>query len=279
MTILKVFGCKVFFYLPKSFRNKFDNNSLSGIFLGYSNYGYKIFDITNNKIILSRSVDFFENDLGFNLNFYPQNLIPMPKLEGNYNNNPITNTPLNTKKRKEPFKSYQITKKVKIYTVTPQVPVEFDDIFELEDKDLWLKAVQDELMRLNKMNVYKQINKIPINANLISCRWVFTYKRDLNGNIIKRKARLVVRGFTQQIGIDFKETFSPTLKQDSFRIITAISVQLDFRIEQIDINSAYLNAELEEEIYMEIPEGHPSHGKAYWKLNKALYGLKQAGKA
>lgn len=223
-------------------------------------------------------MDFFENDLGLTLNFSPQNLILMSKIEGNYNNSTITDIPLNTTKRKDLFKSYQITKKIKI-SLIPQVPIEFDDIFKLKDKDLWLKAVQDELMSLNKMNVYKQINKIPTNANLISCRWVFTYKRDSNGNIIKRKARLVARGFTQQVGIDFKETFSPTLKQDSLIIITAISAQLGFRIEQIDINSVYLNADLEEDIYMKISQGHPSYGKAYWKLNKALYGLKQAGKA
>eukprot|EP00833_Pecoramyces_ruminatium_P007550 jgi/Orpsp1_1/1181582/evm.model.c7180000077787.1 len=290
-----LFGCKVFYHSPKSFRNKFDNNSLPGIFLGYSEYDYKILDITYNKIVYSRSVDFFENDLGFSTNFTPQNLLPIYKIEGDINNPSVISTNKislnkldnnntieyipNTTKRNMPYKTYQITKKVKIYIPTLLEPVNYNGIFNLEDKDLWLEAVQNELNSMKKMKIYTMVESVPETSNIISCRWIFKYKRDLKGNIIKRKTRLVARGFTQQIGIDFKETFSPNLKHDSLRIITAISTQLGFNIEQIDINSAYLNAHLEENIYMNIPEGHPGHGKLYWKLNKALYGLKQAGKA
>jgi len=298
---LKVFGCKVFYYLPKPFRNKFENNALPGIFLGYSNNGYKILDITNNKIIYSRSVDFFENDIGPFFNTSPKYLSfnHKIKIENNDNlssdiinsthikddNSPTTaltntyDTPPNNSKRTPLFKTYQITKRVKLYIPTLREPIDYNDIFNLEDKELWLEAVQNELKSLKLMNVYNAIDKVPPNANVISCRWVFKYKRDSKGNIIKRKARLVARGFTQQIGIDFQETFSPTLKHDSLRILTAISTQLNFNIKQIDINSAYLNAELEEDIYLEIPKGHPDHGKLFWKLKKALYGLKQAGKA
>ena len=277
---LKVFGCKVFYYLPKPFRNKFENNALPGIFLGYSNNGYKILDITNNKIIYSRSVDFFENDIGPFFNTSPKYLSfnHKIKIENNDNlssdiinsthikddNSPTTaltntyDTPPNNSKRIPLFKTYQITKRVKLYIPTLREPIDYNDIFNLEDKELWLEAVQNELKSLKLMNVYNAIDKVPPNANVISCRWVFKYKRDSKGNIIKRKARLVARGFTQQIGIDFQETFSPTLKHDSLRILTAISTQLNFNIKQIDINSAYLNAELEEDIYLEIPEGHPT---------------------
>jgi len=132
---------------------------------------------------------------------------------------------------------------------------------------------------MKNMNVYKVIQRIPENANIISSRWIFKYKRDSNGNIAKRKARLVARGFTQIYGIDYKDTFSPTLKHDSIRIITAIAVRKNFIIKQININSAYLNAKLNENIYMNILEGHPLFVKRYfWKLKKALYGLKQSDK-
>jgi len=89
---------------------------------------------------------------------------------------------------------------------------------------------------------------------------------------------LVAKGYTQQYGIDFKETFAPTLKQDTLRIITKIAVQRDFNTKQIDINSTYLNANLKENIYMKAPEGHDSYNKSFWKLEKAFYDLKQAGK-
>jgi len=78
--------------------------------------------------------------------------------------------------------------------------------------------------------------------------------------------------------IDFYNTFSPTLKHDSIRILTSISAQKNFNIEQIDINAAYLNEKLNENIYMKPPEGHNDYNKCFWKLNKAIYGLKQSGR-
>eukprot|EP00833_Pecoramyces_ruminatium_P004151 jgi/Orpsp1_1/1178183/evm.model.c7180000064349.1 len=148
----------------------------------------------------------------------------------------------------------------------------------MKDKKEWLTAVNEELSNMEKLNVFTEVKKVPSGSNIISSRWVFKYKRNDEGKIIKRKARLVAKGYTQQLGIDYKETFAPTLKQDSLRIIATLAVQYDFNIEQIDVNSAYLNAPLTEEIYMRAPEGHSSYNRYYWKLNKALYGLKQAGK-
>ena len=130
---------------------------------------------------------------------------------------------------------------------------------------------------MNRLKVYQIVKELPKNANLVSSRWIFKYKRDSEGNIIKRKARLVARGFTQEFGIDYNETFSPTLKQDSLRIITALAVQKNFKIKQLDVTAAYLNAELTEDIYMEAPEGYSTENKNFWKLKKALYGLKQSG--
>ena len=131
---------------------------------------------------------------------------------------------------------------------------------------------------MKRLNVYKSIRTLPKNANLISSKWIFKYKRDSSDNIIQRKARLVARGFTQQYGRDFKETFSPTLNHDSLRILTTFAVQNNFNIEQIDINAAYLNANLTEELFMKPPEGHQDYKRYFWKLKKAIYGLKQSGR-
>ena len=126
---------------------------------------------------------------------------------------------------------------------------------------------------MKRLKVYSPVESIPEGANTVSSKWVFKYKRNAQGSIIRRKARLVARGLSQKYGI---ETFSPTLKMDSLRLIISIAIQKCFSINQIDINSAYLNAPLKETIYMKAPEGQNTH--KYWKLNKALYGLKQAGR-
>jgi len=103
-------------------------------------------------------------------------------------------------------------------------PNDFDDVFNLSDKDDWLKAINEELENMENLKVFNTTNSLPTGANFISCKWVLKYKKEADGNIIKRKARLVARGFTQKYGIDYTFTFSPTLKLDSLRIIVALAV-------------------------------------------------------
>ena len=98
-------------------------------------------------------------------------------------------------------------------------PYNFRDIFKFKDKIKWLKK---ELEIMKNLNVYKIVKTIPSGSNIILSRWIFKYKRDASRNVITRKARLVAKGYTRQYGIDYKETFAPTLKQDTIRIITII---------------------------------------------------------
>ena len=105
-------------------------------------------------------------------------------------------------------------------------PYNFRDIFKFKDKIKWLKK---ELEIMKNLNVYKIVKTIPSGSNIILSRWIFKYKRDASRNVITRKARLVAKGYTRQYGIDYKETFAPTLKQDTVRIITVIAVQKKFQ--------------------------------------------------
>jgi len=101
---------------------------------------------------------------------------------------------------------------------------------------------------------------------------------DSDGKIVKYKARLVARGFTQIYDVDYVDIFSPTLKRDSLRMLIGIAIHYGYNIYQIDIKAAYLNADIDEELYIDVPPGDDNYKKDFWKLNKALYGLKQAGR-
>jgi hypothetical protein len=86
--------------------------------------------------------------------------------------------------------------------------------------------------------------------------WVFAHKFDSDGNIIRHKARLVAKGFQQREGIDYNLTFAPVLKYKSLRIILALTVQLDLELVQMDVVTAFLNADIKEEVYMKQPQGY-----------------------
>jgi len=103
---------------------------------------------------------------------------------------------------------------------------------------------------MKTLQVFESIEKVSEGANITDYRWIFKYKKNSKSEIIKRKSRLVAKGFTQQEEIDYHETFSPTLKFDSIRIFSALVVQNNFNIYQIDINAAYLNDPLKEQIYI-----------------------------
>jgi hypothetical protein len=118
----------------------------------------------------------------------------------------------------------------------------------------------------------------PPNTNIITPRWVFRRKFE-NGALVKHKARLVARGFTQISGIDYNEAhlYAPVMRLESFRVLLSIAAWFDLDLQQFDVSAAYLHGEIDGEVYMEPPPGHED-GDSVWKLLKGLYGLKQAGR-
>src|SRR3954464_10360775 len=110
----------------------------------------------------------------------------------------------------------------------------------------------------------------------ITSKWVFKYKHDLTGKIIRHKARLVVRGFSQREGIDYTETFAPVAKYTSIRTLLALAAAADWEIHRMDVKTAFLAGDLDEQIFMELPEGINTPENTICELKKSLYGLKQA---
>ena len=137
--------------------------------------------------------------------------------------------------------------------------------------------MKEELKSMAENNVWDLV-ELPKGSKRVGCKWVFKTKRDSNGNIERFKARLVAKGYTQKDGIDYKETFSPVSKKDSLRIIMALLAQYDLELHQMDVKIAFLKGDIEEEIYMDQPEGFSMNGKDHMvcKLKKSIYGLKQA---
>ncbi|KAK2373624.1 putative mitochondrial protein [Trifolium repens] len=143
----------------------------------------------------------------------------------------------------------------------------------------WHAAMKDEYDALIRNNTWTLVPP-PVHKQPIGCKWVFRVKENPDGTIHKYKARLVAKGFHQQAGSDFTETFSPVVKLVTVKTVLTMAVSNKWPIQQIDVNNAFLNGILEEEVYMQQPPGFEASDKTLiCKLNKALYGLKQAPRA
>lgn len=155
------------------------------------------------------------------------------------------------------------------------LPANFQQVLDLQDKKRWLEACKQELNSLMSYQTF-EICSLPHGRKPLACRWVFTIKSD-----DVYKARLVVKGFSEKYGIDYKATFAPVIRYESVRLLLAIGATINSEVHQMDVKTAFLNGDLEEEIYMQQPPGFPlssDPGKVL-RLRKSLYGLKQAPRA
>ena len=146
------------------------------------------------------------------------------------------------------------------------------------NKEEWIKAIASELKAMKENNVWDIVGR-PSTKKVIGTRWIFKIKRNHKNEAERFKARLVAKGYDQQYGIDYFETFSPVVKFQTLRSIFAISANIGLKIHQIDIDTAFLNGNLEEEVYIEAPPGCDiCQEDQVCKLKKSLYGLKQASR-
>ncbi|KAJ9561595.1 hypothetical protein OSB04_006755 [Centaurea solstitialis] len=148
----------------------------------------------------------------------------------------------------------------------------------LTDPD-WVLAMQEELAEFER-KVWRLVTK-PWGKSIIGLKWIFRNKKDENDLIIRNKARLVTKGYCQQEGIDYDETFAPVARIEAIRIFLAYAAYKNMTVYQMDVKCAFLNGVLQEEVYVEQPEGFvdPRYPNHVYVLDKALYGLKQAPRA
>lgn len=167
-------------------------------------------------------------------------------------------------------------------------PLSYHEAITSLEREEWIKANQSELESLEKNGTWKLVN-LPKDKHTIQCKWIYKKKPDLQGNIARYKARLVAKGFTQVYGVDYKETYAPVGKIKSLLMLLSIANQLNYELNHLDVETAFLNANVKEDIFMDLPEGyminkskekelkHLDHnGKIVLKLIKSIYGIKQA---
>ena len=158
-------------------------------------------------------------------------------------------------------------------------PTTLEEALSSDQAELWQQAVNDEMTSLIANGTWS-LEPLPPGVTPIPVKWVFKVKRDSAGNIERYKARLVAKGFRQREGIDYTEVFAPVSKYTTLRALLAVAAYEHLEIHQLDIKTAFLNGELEEEVWIQQPPGFETGERGMaCRLHKSLYGLKQAPRA
>ena len=311
----KVWGCLAYCKKNEPNRTKLGSRAIKCAFVGYANNSkaYRLLDLESNIVIESREVEFFENMLCDN------NSQASTSLKENllYENNSQASTSKvdsqeenSQKDVKQPFEPRrsqrlknhkslvvdeidsqrisfymvegnreEVIRKIPIVLLVEDDPKTYREAMQSRDSAFWKEAINDEMDSILSNNTWELVD-LPPGSKPIGCKWVFRRKYHTDGTIQTFKARLVAKGFRQKEGIDYFDTYAPVARTTSIRILFALASIHNLYVHQMDVKTTFLNGDLNEEVYMEQPEGFvlPKYEHKVCRLVKSLYGLKQAPK-
>ena len=295
---LRVFGCQAFVHIPKDERKKLDSKSRRCIFWGYgvTTKGYRLYDPMKKKVCYSRDVIFMEDkynqlkpeeeaerrvyleysdepdETADNPEPLHQSTIDYSDESDEATDNPEL-APLrrSTRKRRSPdYYGHQCN-----LSITEEPKCAEDALKEKK----WRDAMKAEINSLHQHNVWDLV-ECPKGCKPVGSKWVFKVKTNADGSTERFKARLVAQGYTQKVGLDYDETFSPVVRSESIRSVISLACKEGLKLHQMDVTTAFLNSELDQVIYMKQPEGFAADGQEHLvcRLKKSLYGLKQSSR-
>ncbi|BBG98549.1 ADP glucose pyrophosphorylase large subunit 1 [Prunus dulcis] len=299
----KIFGCIAYVHVPDEKRKKLDDKGEKCIFLGVSEHSkaYKLYNPATRKIIISRDVLFDEEtiwdwtDKGSTQQQQQQISVVFDEeaasketeeeLQPSNDSQPSSFRTQRTKKRPAWMMDYEVSDDDQseddgltyFALFTDSDPVTFQ---QAHKETKWQRAMDEEISSIERNNTW-ELTDLPKGQKSIGVKWVYKMKLNKEGGVDKYKARLVAKGYKQKYGIDYKEVFAPVARMDTIRLVLSLAAQNSWPIFQLDVKSAFLHGNLQEQVYVDQPPGYVQPGKEgkVYKLRKALYGLKQAPRA
>ncbi len=304
---MRTFGAQAYVHVPKTLRRKLEPVSEKGILVGYepSSKAYRVLLEESGKVTVSRDVTFNEAAAG-DPNGVCQHRADGPEDHAADEEEPVPQEPEGearagedlaadqaepevqepegavqaprrypARERRQPSEWY----KVILAQVEYREPTTYEEALASEDAEEWRRAMDEEIASLHANGTWT-LEELPDGIKPIPVKWVFKIKRDASGGVERYKARLVAKGFAQREGIDFNEVYAPVSKHTTLRALLSEVATEDLELHQLDVKTAFLNGELEEDIYMVQPPGYVEGGsRMACHLRRALYGLRQAPRA
>ncbi|CAA0839680.1 cysteine-rich RLK (RECEPTOR-like protein kinase) 8 [Striga hermonthica] len=304
---LKPFGCLVYAVNTLPSRSKLDPRSHKCVFIGYvaGCKGYHLYDLENNKVIISRDVVFFTDTYPYKNEAVKETEItttlPVIHEDLSYTKAPAQNgedqevtdervmvEDIGKRKRNKPawMKDYicdigetgSMSSQNEEFFANLAADQEPFSYHQAKTDKKWVEAMNNELKALELNGTWK-LCYLPTGKKAIGSKWVFKVKRKANGEVDRYKARLVAKGYSQTEGVDYFEVFSPVAKMVTVRAFIAMVAMRGWKLWQLDVNNAFLHGYLSEEVYMKPPQGYTKAKEGQvCHLVKSLYGLKQASR-
>lgn len=280
---MKVFGCVAYAHIPAQERRKLDKKTVKLRFVGYANNakGYRLFDEEKRRILIRRDVIFDESN--FNFNQEVRNEITFKTGESESRDDEVVTIRASSRIRNAPrrygYDDFADTVTVDHHANMCRVtePITLKEAMVSPNAKEWQEAADLEYESLLENETWDLVD-LPRERKAVGSRWVFKVKHHSDGRVERYKCRLVAKGYSQLYGADYDETFSPVVRFSSIRTLLSFAIQNNLHVHQMDVVTAFLNGHLEEEIYMEQPEGYIKPGEEHLvcKLKKSIYGLKQS---
>jgi hypothetical protein len=239
--------------------------------------------IENYSVAPSVAIDEHQQELKYNSeeNQQPQPVVAVAEFPVVVVVPPTITNKRPTRQTRQPQRDFMVSSSIYALSAVAnsniiEEPKTYQEAMVSKDSEYWQAAMDEEIKALYDNNTWSLV-KLPAGRTAIGSKWVFKLKLNKDGNVERYKARFCAKGYSQEQGIDYNETFAPVVKYKSLRIILALVAIKDYELTQMDVNTAFLNAQIKEQVYMKQPEGYEKGGaNMVCKLIKTLYGTKQA---
>src|SRR3954468_20991041 len=290
LSFLKIWGCEAFVKRLQS--DKLTAKSDKCIFVGYprETLGYYFYNREEGKVFVARNGVFLEKE--FLSRGVSGRTVQLEEIREESANSESANSESAKTLEVEPIvaaepaiahvlrRSARLRSVRDVLLLDSDEPANYSEAMVGSDSESWFGAMRSEIKSMDENQVWNLVD-LPDGARPVECKWVFKKKTDMDGNVSIYKARLVAKGFRQVQGVDYDETFSPVAMLKSVRIMLAIAAYFDYEIWQMDVKTAFLNGNIEEELYMIQPKGFvdPKDANKVCKLQRSIYGLKQASRS
>ncbi|KAD4384796.1 hypothetical protein E3N88_24964 [Mikania micrantha] len=284
---LKVWGCLAKVVVPPPKVQRIGIKIMDCVFIGYAHhssaYRFLVYDSKNpeihkNTIMESRNASFFEEVFPCLKKELPSSTTPVDEIVHDEDQEQLEAEEVEPRRSKRQRIEKSFGPDFLTYMVEGE-PQTYCDAVTSSEGPQWKEAIKNEIDSILQNHTWELVN-LPPGCKPLGYRWIFKRKMKADGSIDKYKVRLVIKGFRQNEGVDYFDTYSPVTRITSIRLVLAIAALRNLEVHQMDVKTAFLNGDLEEKIYMEQPEGFSAPGQEgkVCKLVKSLYGLKQAPK-